>query len=359
MITTGINESLLPSQSSLNEPVKMNFFLIHSLWIGLLVVLGVSSTPFSNEIVALSDWEEYKTTFDKIYATPQEELTRKELFNTRVAEIGEHNRKFVAGQVTWEKGVNMFTDWTEEEFNQFSPSYLQENEQLFREDSKPVEFTSDPNVNVLPEFDWREKRAVTEVKYQICGNCYIYASIVSLEAQYFLRTGVLQDLSVQNIMDCGIDSPSCGGGYVNNVFLYVERKGIMLRKDYPDENGEGECRFDPKLSVMKLKGRGLVNNETLMLEALQTKGPLGVDLYASKDFYSYKSGILSPDPDCAKNYPNHAVNIVGYGTSNGTDFYLIKNSWGKSWGDKGYLRVPRNVNFCGITREPMYPILED
>lgn len=130
----------------------------------------------------------------------------------------------------------------------------------------------------------------------------------------------------------------------------------MLDEDYPYEAKDGKCRFDLKKSVMKLKGRGIVRKEEHLLEAIFTKGPIAITV-ADKHFYGYKEGVIAPYEKCP--YPGHTVSIVGYGTLNGTDYYLVKNSWGSSWGDIGYIRIPRNVNFCHIVDAAYYGIWED
>lgn len=323
------------------------------LWACALLVLGTSAAPLSN-FVELSDWDVFKVTFKKTYATTAEEEARLELFRKKVQEFEEHNKLYAAGKVTWKKGVNKFADWTKEELDDFVQAIaMDEDSRINKEIFKP-----NPNMNgKIPEsFDWREKGAVTPVKDQgECGSCYAFGTLASVETEYYRKTGKLLSLSEQNIMDCDLMTHGCDGGSPEMVFEYLRDNGVMLEEEYPYTAQKEDCLFNSSMSVLKIQGYGLVVNESDIPEALVTRGSLVVSLVADMDvWFAYKEGVLPP-ANCNIDV-NHGVAIVGYGTENGLAFYLIKNSWGEHWGEAGYVKVPRGENYCKVSQFVRYPI---
>ena len=145
-------------------------------------------------------------------------------------------------------------------------------------------------------------------------------------------------------------------------YNYVrDNGGIALSKDYLYEGKDtGSCRYKSSMSSgSKVKGYRLVkSNENILKQTLATVGPIAVGLNASpKSFNFYKSGIYN-DPSCTKLVQNHGVVLVGYGTDSvAGDYWIIKNSWGTTWGENGYMRISRNREMCGINQYATYPVL--
>lgn len=220
----------------------------------------------------------------------------------------------------------------------------------------------------LPEsIDWRNEGAVNPVvpNQGFCGACWAFATVGSIEGQYFRKTGKFVSLSVQNLLDCSIDygySNDCSGGQLDQAYKYVERNGgINTASSYPYEESNGFCRYKPDDSIVKISGFKRIprGDEAKLTEAIATVGPISISIDASsRNFDLYRSGIYY-DPSCSSTSLDHSVLVVGYGTNrNGEDYYIVRNSYGPNWGEGGYFKMARNKgNHCGIATEPSFPIL--
>lgn len=219
---------------------------------------------------------------------------------------------------------------------------------------KVTEFELKENANISLSLDWRYFGAVTRVKDQkLCGSCFIFAVIAAIESHLFLKTEKLLDLSVQEVVDCGSKfQGGCEGGMASLVFNYVNLKGgLTLFSDYPYEGVVNTCKSEKYLrkSISNVKFYKNPNYDEILLQnALHKYGPIVVFLdIAHESFMRYSSGIYF-NPDCTY-MTNHVALLVGYGSDNGVDYWIVKNSSGESWGEAGYIRIARNQNnHCGI-----------
>lgn len=211
--------------------------------------------------------------------------------------------------------------------------------------------------------DWRERNLVTHIKnQQQCGSCWAFSAVGSMEGQHARKTGNLVSLSESQIVDCDTkgNDQGCDGGLMDGAFKYViQQGGIESEKNYPYTPQDDPCSFKKKEVVAKFQGfKDVTGGETGLKEAVAHIGPVAVAIDASNpSFQFYKSGIYY-EPDCSSTQLDHGVLVVGYNsTNNGTDYWIVKNSWGTSWGEKGYIYMSRNRNNnCGIATQPSYPI---
>jgi len=309
------------------------------------------------------EWKYFKATYGKEYE-PDEEKIRMKVFMENKYKILKHNALYEKGQHSFKLRMNEYGDMLQHEFvktmNGFIGNRMNESSMM------GSTFISPANVELPDEVDWRKDGAVTGVKNQgNCGSCWAFSSTGSLEGQHFRKTGVLVSLSEQNLMDCSstYGNQGCNGGTMDAAFEYVrDNNGIDTENSYPYEARDGECRYDP--NNCGATDTGFVDidqgSESNLQEAVATKGPISVGIDASQSsFHFYDTGVYY-EPNCSPDNLDHGVLVVGYGTDadSGEEYWLVKNSWGTSWGEKGYIRMARNRNNnCGIATMASFPLV--
>lgn len=304
-----------------------------------------------------ASWIVFKEEHGKSYSDDREESLRKEIFTQLLKTINLHNYLYAKGLKTYTLGVNRYSDLSHEEFIKQMNGWKRQNRTL-----TGSAYLS-PNIKIdLPDtVDWRQKGYVTPVKDQgSCGSCWAFSTTGSLEGQNFRKTGKLTSLSEQNLVDCSrkYGNEGCNGGLMDNAFKYIkDNKGIDTEDSYPYEAQDGKCRYNP--DTRGASDTGFVDvppgDEDKLKEAVATVGPVSVAIDASHpSFQSYRSGVYN-EQACTDQL-DHGVLAVGYGTLDGQDYWLVKNSWSTSWGDQGYILMSRNKNNqCGIASAASYP----
>jgi len=259
--------------------------------------------------------------------------------------------------------MSKFSDWTKEEFKSYSKCHHSKQDGLLSQEC--WEFNSVRKDGDVPDsVDWRQQGAVTPVKDQKdCGSCWSFATTGSLEGLNFLKWGTLVGLSEQNLIDCSgkcCYNDGCNGGRVDWAIWYVVLNyGIDTEVSYPYTARDGNCQYNPgniggnaSHCVTLPKG-----DEDSLKQAVATIGPVAIAISVNDAFANYHSGVYTDD-NCPNgvNDLDHAVLVVGYGTENGQDYWIVKNSWGQSWGDNGYIKMRRNYNnMCGVATDAVYP----
>jgi len=326
----------------------------------LASVLAAASAVSFFEVL-MEEWEGFKLTHAKKYNDPTEEKFRMKIFMENKHKIAKHNQQFSKGSVRYQLAMNRFGDLLHHEFvglmNGFMKGYNKSHEDAST-------YLSPHNVKVPEAIDWREKGYVTPIKDQgQCGSCWSFSATGALEGQHRRKLGKLVSLSEQNLIDCSkkYGNEGCNGGLMDNAFRYIkENKGLDTEDGYPYEATEGSCRF--KRSTIGALDTGFMDlpqgDEEKLKEAVGTVGPVSVAIDASHEsFQFYSTGVYS-EPQCSSEELDHGVLVVGYGTEDGQDFWLVKNSWGTTWGEKGFVKMTRNQdNQCGIASQASYPLV--
>jgi cathepsin L len=338
----------------------------------LCAVIALSSALSLREILQ-NEWESFKLEHSKQYSSETEEQFRLKIFLENKNKIAKHNQLYATGRIPYKLGVNKYADMLHHEFistlngyNRTSGSNSNSLQGTFHSSkNQGITFISPANVEIPKTIDWRTKGAVTEIKDQgHCGSCWSFSATGALEGQHFRKSGVLVSLSEQNLIDCSgsYGNNGCDGGLMDNAFSYIkDNGGIDTEITYPYEGKDDSCRYSPKNNGATDKGFVDIpeGKEDKLQEALATIGPCSVAIDASHEsFQFYQTGVYY-EPQCDSQQLDHGVLVVGYGTEgSGQDYWLVKNSWGTTWGDKGYVKMARNKdNHCGIATTASYPLV--
>jgi len=274
------------------------------------------------------------------------------VYQSNLEYIENHNRQ----ELGFTLAMNKFGDLTQEEFGDI---YL-----LSKINVTPNPTIVENNVNVPDSFDWRTKGVVGPVENEgQCGSCWAFVVAESIASACAIMNGKLVLLSVQQIVDCSgsYGNQGCNGGLPDSAFQYViATKGLDTWASYPYVALTGDCKFNPanigSCNVIGYKDV-ISGSETALVNAILLE-PIATAIDASQTtFQFYQSGVYY-DPNCSSSQLDHGVLIIGYGSENGTDYYLVQNMWGTDWGMGGYILMSRNRNNnCGIATGASYPLV--
>ena len=312
----------------------------------VLFILAIICTAAFARTLTANQYEFLFTRFveqyDKKYET-NNFFARFNIFKSNLDMILAHNAK----NLSWTMAVNQFADYTTEEFEAmmglnnvveapFAHSLL----------TAPVK-----NIKIAESIDWRAKNVVNPVKNQAsCGSCWAFSAVSGIESSIAIKTGQLHDLSEQQLVDCSgsYGNHGCNGGLMSSAYEYVKAAGgVCATSDYAYTARDESCKDSSCKKIATVTGyKFIANGDQAHLEALQDQ-PIPVAIAASSSaFQFYNSGILT---QCSDRSVNHAVNLVGYGVEGGVQYYILRNSWGTSWGDAGYMKIATGNNLCGLT----------
>lgn len=317
-----------------------------------VAMFAVSSfQPEATQLYTIEkDFAEYVSKYQKSYATKEEYEYRLKHFAQTLQEIREHNEANAESGYTL--GINQFSDWTFHEYKRLLGA-MEAGAEIEKLSIHKFEASNGP-------VDWRSSGKVNAVKDQgTCGSCWAFSATSAVESKHAIRSGQLVQLSEQQLVDCSHSSNyGCQGGMYDRAWSDTQSMGgQQTASSYPYTGRQGGCRFNKASAVVQVTGQRRVtpNNPDQLKAALGT-GPVSVALSAgNRAFQSYKSGVFD-GAGCGTQI-DHAVVAVGWGTENGRDYFIIRNSWGPNWGERGYIRLAATggVGVCGVLQYPAYP----
>jgi KDEL-tailed cysteine endopeptidase len=326
----------------------MQFFILIAFF---AVVYAETTNNLRGYTSIWDEFTKFQKKYDKYYNSVEELEHRLDVFRSNLHFINQHNA--VPFQ-NFTLGINQFADLTEDEFRERF--------------SRPLELGSygcksysTHNAVVPSSVDWRQQGKVTSVKDQgQCGSCWSFSSTTTAESAWAIAGGQLIDLSEQQLVDCatGISygSHGCSGGQMSGAFKYLIQNGQCALNAYPYVSGTtqvgGTCQKCDPVTRFSTCYEITANDQVALTSAI-VQQPVSIAIEAdTKYFQLYSSGILTDAAKCGQNL-DHGVAIVGYGDDNGQKYYTVKNSWGTSWGENGYVRIARSVStndpgVCGV-----------
>nr|GMC60684.1 cysteine proteinase COT44-like [Ipomoea batatas] len=284
---------------------------------------------------------------------------RFEIFKDNLKFIDEHNSM---ENRTYKVGLNKFADLTNDEYRSRFLGTRSDAKRRYVKSRNASQRYGFRASEMLPEsVDWRKNGAVAPVKDQgSCGSCWAFSTVAAVESINQIVTGELVTLSEQELVDCDRSyNEGCNGGLMDYAFQFIiSNGGIDTEAHYPYKGSDGVCDSKNAKTVTIDGYEDVPQNENALKKAVAHQ-PVSIAIEASgRAFQFYSSGIFTGK--CGTEL-DHAVVVVGYGSENGSDYWIVKNSWGSSWGEGGYVRMERNVGGthsgkCGITMEASYPI---
>lgn len=310
---------------------------VKATYIVLLVgTLACARASFDDQL----DWLKWRLKYNKNYKTEESEVIHRQTLERNKAYVEAHNNRH---DVQFKL-----------ELNEFADQEPKKRPQLYSAKAKAYKKSNSKLLFQPSSWDWRQHGAVTPVKSQ--GQFSDSQAIVTaecVESYHFIKRQVLPDLSAAEAHDCCTPTPLVDP----NVFQCVHNiGGLCSAGDYPQPTTI--CRNNSCTAVAQVEGGMLVSggDENSLVEAVLKTPVLAVINAGVKSFQFYRSGVYN-DPSCNSHDLDHVIQVVGYGSQNGTDYWICKNSWGVNWGMRGYILIARNQgNMCGIASMAQYPV---
>jgi len=324
---------------------------------------GTNRTQTEQEYWAMwQDFQEIRWLGD--FVTFEDHASRFSIFKDNVDRINTHNKE---GH-SWLMGVTPFADMTPQEFKA----------RVIGDTCKP-HFAKNAKLNaartkldkgrrraekVASSVDWDAEGNVSPVKNQgQCGSCWSFSTTGAIEARTSIKNGVSPiSLSEQELVDCDDNDNGCEGGAMQNGFLYAEEhNGLCLESAYPYTASDGTCHSSSCTHYSPVSSYTTVYSGETYLKSAVAAGPVSVAIEADQmAFQLYSSGVF--DGTCGTSL-DHGVLAVGYDDTASSPYWKIKNSWGSSWGENGYIRLCKDCGKngssgqCGLAMDASYPII--
>jgi len=325
-------------------PLKM----IYQTAVALALVGATSAALYTeNPTHQKYMWESFKNEHGRSYETMEEETLRFGHFLENLKMVDLRNAAEMKNGGSAIHGITRFSDLSQAEFES---RYLTADVSMKSANAETVTLEAPDATTGL--VDWSGK-LTTPVKDQgYCGSCWAFSAAEQIESDSMRTLGTSYILSPEQIVQCDTTSSGCNGGWTEHAYNYVKKAGgIETDSNYPYTSYQGvtgSCKASSSKFVIGVTGYTTVKGESSMASYVQKTGPLSVCLDAST-WNSYKGGIMTSCP----NRVDHCVQAVGVDASS-SGYWKVRNSWGTSWGESGYIRLAYGKNMCNIANDPTW-----
>ncbi|XP_056295584.1 cathepsin O isoform X2 [Pseudoliparis swirei] len=298
------------------------------------------TTQFNGSAAA---FDSFRAHFRRVYAADGEEFNRRHLHFQDATKRHAYLNSFSTLPQSAEYGVNQFSDLSQDEFRELY---------LGASAGGAPPFSGRKTGGHPDKFDWRDKAVVAPVQNQeACGSCWAFSVVGATQSVRAIGGGRLQQLSVQQVLDCSFRNDGCSGGSAFQALSWLKQTRVKLvpQSEYPYKAKTGICHFFPQsqygVAVRNFTSHDFSGQEEAMMSHLVEHGPLAVDVDAVS-WQDYLGGIIQHH--CSSKWANHAVLVVGYNAVGDIPYWIVQNSWGASWGKEGYVYIKIGGNLCGI-----------
>jgi len=323
-----------------------------------VLAMSVLAVASGRELFYTSDagrlkelFEQFKQNYGRRYSTMDEEVKRFDLFVNNLKNVDARNALELIQGGSSVHGVTKFSDWSEEEFMSYLTLDVSQVNAMGGNNATDADIK--PYTGPAGLVDWTGKYTTAVKDQGYCGSCWAFSASEQIESDTMRMLGKTYTLSPEQLVDCDSRSSGCNGGWPEWAYSYVNRAGgIETESSYPYSayyGREGSCKADDSKFVVTVDSYTTISTgETAMANYVKSTGTLSICIDAS-NWSSYTGGIMSV---CGTSV-NHAVQAVGVDDSNG-GYWKVRNSWGSSWGESGFIRLAYGKNTCNVSYKPSY-----